>query len=584
MVTSDEFIEKFISFFKGKGHKIIPSSSLIPENDSTALFTVAGMQPLSPYLMGEPHPLGKRLCGVQKCIRTNDIDEVGDGTHLTFFEMLGNWSLGDYFKEEAINWSLQFLTEELKLPKEKLAISVFKGNKKIKADSKSARIWRKIGINEERIAYLGEKDNWWGPVGETGPCGPDTEMFYWTGKDNPPKKFNPSNEKWVEIWNNVFMEYEKKENGEFSPLKQKNVDTGMGMERVLAILNRKENIFQTEIFLPIIKRIKEFSSKFDERRARIIADHIKASVFLISAGVNPSNVQRGYVLRKLIRRAKREGTFLGINKPFLGNLVGEITFIYQKRYPELIEKKDEIIKVINGEEKLFQSILNKGEKLVKKIKRGKNTGKEAFNLYQTYGLPIEVTEEIASRLGFKIDRGKFEEELKRHQQLSKTAAKGMFKSGLADNSPMVTKYHTATHLLHQALRQILGEEVRQMGSNITSERLRFDFSFPRKLTEEEKKKVEDLVNQKIKENLSVKREEMPLRKALESGALAFFREKYPEIVSVYIIADKKSGKIFSKEICSGPHVESTGELGKFVIIKEESSSKGVRRIKAVLKQ
>ncbi len=581
-MDSSEFISKFIHFFEEKGHKAIPSASLIPENDPSALFTIAGMQPLSPYLMGQPHPLGKRLCSVQKCIRTNDIDEVGDDTHLTFFEMLGNWSLGDYFKEEAISWSLEFLTSRIGLAKERLAVSVFKGGDGISPDKESADIWHRKGFPSERIAFLPKEDNWWGPVGETGPCGPDTEIFYWKKDSYPPEKFDPNNDNWVEVWNNVFMEYQKDSNGKFKLSKQKNVDTGMGLERVIALINGKDNIFETDLFSPLIEKIRLVIGDENKRAERIIADHIKASVFLIAEGVKPSNVERGYVLRKLIRRAKKEGYILGVREPFLAEIAENVFPIYKSRYPELLEGKNNILKEITTEENLFQEILSKGEKMVAKLKGKKDIGKEAFNIYQTYGLPFEVMEEIGKKKGINISKEDFNKELKRHKELSRTASKGTFKAGLADNSERVIKYHTATHLLHSALRKVLGDEVRQMGSNITSERLRFDFSFPRKLSEDEKKQVESLVNEKIQENLLVKREEMPLEKALSEGSLAFFKNKYPDIVSVYTIYNPKNGEIFSKEICSGPHVESTGELGKFVIIKEESSSKGVRRIKAIL--
>ncbi len=576
-MTAEQLREKFLKFFERKGHKIIPSAPLIPENDPTVLFTTAGMHPLVPYLLGEPHPLGKRLCNVQKCIRTNDIDEVGDDVHNTFFEMLGNWSLGDYFKKETIEWSFEFLTKELKLKPEKIAISVFKGEGKIPKDKESAEIWQSLGIPEKRIAYLGREDNWWGPAGKTGPCGPDTEMFYWAGSEPAPKEFNPEDRRWFEIWNDVFMEYNKTDKGKFVPLKQKNVDTGMGMERTLAILNNKENIFQTELFLPLFEKIRDLAEKKDERKERIIADHLKAATFILAEGVEPSNIERGYVLRRLIRRAKRYAKLMGIKTIFTHKIAQAVVNIYKDSYRELWKNREFIYNQLVNEEENFNEALNRGLKELEKISGKKISGQQAFDLYQTFGFPLEMTQEIAKEKGLEVDEKGFNQEMKKHQQLSRTAAAGRFKSGLADHSNQVIKYHTATHLLHTALRHVLGEKIRQMGSNITAERLRFDFSFDRKMTEEEIKKVEDLVNQKIKEDLAVKKEEMSLKDALASGALAFFKERYPEKVSVYMIDD------FSKEICGGPHVKRTSELGQFKIIKEESSSRGVRRIRAILK-
>jgi alanyl-tRNA synthetase len=585
-MRASELRQKFLNFFESKGHKVIPSAPLIPENDPTVLFTTAGMHPLVPYLLGQPHPLGKRLTSVQKCIRTVDIEEVGDDTHLTFFEMLGNWSLGDYFKEEAIEWSFEFLTKELGIPLERLAISVFAGDELVPRDEESAGIWEKLGVKKERIAYLGREDNWWGPAGKTGPCGPDTEMFYWCGGGEAPEIFDPADERWVEIWNDVFMEYEKTEEGKFLPLRQKNVDTGMGLERTLAALNGKSSVFETELFLPLMELIDSFAVQKkplnSELPKRIIADHIKAATFILAERLEPSNLERGYVLRRLIRRAKRQGRLLGIDKIFTPEIGEAVIKIYQADYPELKKEKEFILEQLKKEEEAFSKVLTKGLKMIEKIETPLISGKEAFDLYQSYGFPIEMTQEIAKEKGIKVDVDGFHQEFKKHQELSRQAAQGRFKSGLADHSKEVIRYHTATHLLHQALREILGKEVRQMGSNITKERLRFDFSFPRKLTPEEIKKVEDLVNQKIKEKLEVKREELPLTKALGEGALAFFKERYPELVSVYTIYDKKSGKVFSKEICAGPHVKNTSELGKFKIKKEEALGKGVRRIRAVL--
>jgi len=587
-MTAEGLRQKFLKFFEKKGHKIIPPASLIPENDSTVLFTTAGMHPLVPYLLGQPHALGKCLCGVQKCVRVGDIDKVGDAVHLTFFEMLGNWSLGDYFKKEAIEMSFDFLFKELNLSVEKMAVSVFKGEDDVPRDKESAKIWQKLGIMKSRIAYLSEKDNWWGPAGKTGPCGPDTEIFYWTGPSPSPKEFNPDDERWVEIWNNVFMEYNKTLQGNFVPLAQKNVDTGMGLERTLAVLNNKENLFYTELFLPIIKKIREMADKNNERAERIVADHIKSAVFILAEGIEPSNVERGYILRRLIRRAKRYAKILGINQIFSFHLAEIVIKIYQQAYPELGENKEFIINQLIKEEESFEKALGRGLKELDKLfpigqiseMKHRVSAKKAFYIYQSFGFPLEMIQEELAKRDLSVDEKEFEQEMKKHQQLSRTAAAGKFKSGLADYSEQVIKYHTATHLLHQALRQVLGKEIKQKGSNITAKRLRFDFSFPRKMTAEEIKKVEYLVNEKIKEDLEVKREEMSLEKALKLGALALPQGKYPGKVSVYTIGDEESP--FSREICAGPHVKRTSELGEFKITKEKSSSAGVRRIKAIL--
>ncbi|MBI2004212.1 hypothetical protein HYS72_01985 [Candidatus Pacearchaeota archaeon] len=700
-----ELIKKYIEFFKSKDHKEIPNSSLVPQNDPTVLFTTAGMHPLVPFLLGQKHPLGKKLCGIQRCIRTGDIEEVGDETHHTFFEMLGNWSFGDYWKKQAIEYSFEFLTKILKIPKEKLEVSCFKGDKDSPKDLEAEKIWKSLGI--KKIKFLGKEDNWWGPAGETGPCGPDTEMFVNS----------------IEIWNDVFMEYEKirrvilvdgmncvydenfkpnkelldiinkfnqhyvlvvnkfrekginviknydssydtnwiefsleeigvkkdneeyfkkllamfnpklnvediiyfdhkKENVEtaksfgitavqyenpnqiknfiennlykFLPAKQKNIDTGMGVERTISVLNNLKDNYLTDCFKPIIEKIeslsgKKYNSNKETTKAmRIIADHIKASVFIIADGVLPSNKEQGYVLRRLIRRAVRYGNFIGL-KNFIVD-VSEPVFEIYKDYKELKDKK-RILKILTEEEQKFNKTIEQGEKELMKVIREikpsafglKNKdkkllidGKTAFLLYQSYGFPLEFVQETAERYDIKVDKKEFEDELQKHQELSKTASAGKFKSGLADTSEKTTKLHTATHLLNEALRIILSKDVKQRGSNITSERLRFDFSFDRKLTLEEIKKIEELVNKKIKENIEVAREEMPLKKAFDSGAQGEFGAKYPEKVSVYSIGN------FSKEICTGPHVKNTKELGKFKIIKEESSSAGVRRIKAAL--
>ncbi len=570
-----QLIQKYIEFFKSKNHKEIPNSSLIPKEDPTVLFTTAGMHPLVPYLLGQKHPLGKRLVGIQKCIRTGDINEVGDNSHLTFFEMLGNWSLGDYWKKESIEYSFEFLTKILKIPKEKLEVTCFNGDKDSPKDLEAEKIWKSIGLN--KIKFLRKEDNWWGPAGETGPCGPDTEIF----------------SEGIEIWNNVFMEYEKDKNGNFLPAKQKNIDTGMGVERTVAILNKLKDVYLTDSFKPILERIEKLSGKKykeNEKAMRIISDHIKASVFIIADGIVPSNKEQGYVLRRLIRRAVRYGNFIGL-KNFIKKIAEPVFEIYSD-YRELKSNKEKILKELEKEELKFLETLEKGEALLmKKIREIKPSvfglekkdykiqeisGKDAFLLYQSYGFPPEFVKETAQRYNIKIDKKGFAEELKKHQELSKTASAGTFKSGLADSSKETTKLHTATHLLNEALRKILGKEVKQRGSNINPERLRFDFSFDRKLTDEEIKKIESLVNEKIQENLEVAREEMPLKKAFESGAQGEFGAKYPDKVSVYTVGN------FSKEICTGPHVKNTNELGKFKIIKEESSSAGVRRIKARL--
>jgi len=712
IATRQELIKEYVEFFKSKGHKHIPSLSLIPENDPTVLFTTAGMHPLVPFLLGQKHPLGKRLVDVQKCLRTVDIDEVGDRVHHTFFEMLGNWSLGDYFKKEAIEFTFEFHTKVLGIPIEKYAVSVFAGDKDAPKDEESAKIWQSLGIPKERIAFLPKEDNWWGPAGETGPCGPCTEMFYWTGKGKTPKKFDPENKDWVEIGNNVLMEYEKtkrvilvdgmgclydsdfnvnqelfdflnnlntkkilcinknkekakeiakgqdyeifsfegkinKDNKEFfikllkeyklapeeiiyfdhleanvksakstgilsevfktneliekfidenvygyKPLKQKNIDFGGGVERTLAVLNGIEDNYRTSLFLPIINEIEKQSGKkygYDDetdRAMRIVADHAKAAVFILGdvRGIKPSNVGQGYVLRRLIRRAVRYGRQLGIKGGFISKIAKIVLPIYPD-YQELHVNHKFIMAQLDEEESRFNITLEKGIKKFEEIAKetGKIIpGKEAFLLFQSYGFPIEMTEELAEERGVKVDLEEYNKEFERHQDLSRTASSGIFKSGLADNSETVRKLHTATHLLNEALRQVLSKEVRQKGSNITPERLRFDFNFPRKLTNYEIKKIETWVNDKIKQGLEVRREEVSLADALSSGAQAEFGAKYPELVSVYTIQSKDKKEFVSKEICTGPHVENTRELGSFRIIKEEAVAAGVRRIKAVV--
>jgi alanyl-tRNA synthetase len=580
-MDSSELRKKFLDFFEEKGHKIIPSASLLPENDPTVLFTTAGMHPLVAFLLGEKHPSGKRLTDAQKCIRTGDIDEVGDDTHLTFFEMLGNWSLGDYWKDEAIKWSFEFLTEELKIPLEKLAVSCFAGDEDAPKDEESAEIWEDLGIKKQRIAFLDKEDNWWGPAGETGPCGPDTEMFYWKLDTLAPETFNPEDKNWVEIWNDVFMQYLKDESGNYMGAEQKNVDTGMGMERTLAVLNGKNNVYETDVFLPIIKKIEELSGKEYsdyQKEFRIIADHIKASVFLASEQIMPSNVEHGYILRRLLRRAIRHGKVLEMPNDFLSELIKTVVKIYGDAYPDIKESVDGVIFVVAQEAEKFEKTLETGLREFEKLDNV--SGKDAFNLYQTYGFPIEMTEELAKEKGITVDLEEFKKELEQHQELSRTASVGMFKGGLADNSEETTKLHTVAHLMLAGLRKILGEHVVQKGSNITAERLRFDFAHTEKLNSEQVEDVENFVNGIIEKDLPVSCEEMTLEKARELNAMGVFESKYGEKVKVYTVGE--GDKIVSREICGGPHVDRTGILGHFKIKKQESSSAGVRRIKATL--
>ncbi|MEM0465496.1 MAG: alanine--tRNA ligase [Candidatus Pacearchaeota archaeon] len=583
-----KLIKSYIDFFKTKGHKEIENHSLIPENDPTVLFTTAGMHPIVPYLLGQKHPLGKRLVNVQRCVRTQDIDDVGDTYHHTFFEMLGNWSLGDYFKKEAIEFSFEFLTKKLKIPIERIAVTCFAGDENIPKDIESANIWMSLGIPKERIAFLGKENNWW-ETPSPGPCGPDTEMFYWKPNNKkPPKIFNPNDENWIEIWNDVLMEFVKDSNGKYSASKQPNIDTGMGVERTVTILNNLTDDYESDTFLPIIKRIEKLSNKEYgknqeiNKSMRIIADHIKASCFIIADGVIPSNIEQGYVLRRLIRRAIRHGKILGL-KNFTKEVVEPIFEIYDD-YNILKENKNKIIEELKKEERKFLETLEQGIKQFERIaKENKKeiSGKDAFLLYQSYGFPLEMTLELAKEKKIEVNTKEYYSELKYHQELSRTATQGKFKSGLQDyNSEINIKYHTATHLLHSALRKVLGPEVKQKGSNITPERLRFDFSFERKLTDKEIKKVEEIVNEAISKKLKVSCEEMTPTEAKEKGALGFFENKYGEKVKVYTIGDDKDP--FSKEICAGPHVKNTEELGTFKIIKEEAIASGIRRIKAKL--
>lgn len=596
-ITADELRSKYIEFFKSKNHVEISGKSLIPENDPTVLFTTAGMHPLAPYLMGESHPAGKRLTDFQKCIRTGDIDEVGDDSHLTFFEMLGNWSLGDYFKEESISYSFEFLTSEkyLNIPEERISVTVFAGDEEAPRDEEAACIWEKCGIPKERIHFLPRKDNWWGPAGETGPCGPDSEIFFDTGKNACGSSCRPgcSCGKYVEIWNNVFMQYRKNKDGSYSPLKNRCIDTGMGVERTVTMLQGKKSVYGTEIFASIIKSLEDISGKKygecteTDKSIRIIADHVRAACFILGdpKAVTPSNVGAGYILRRLIRRAVRHGKKLGIDNVFLHIPASAVIEQNKLPYPELKEKEEFILNELSSEENKFLETLKKGEAEYEKMLPGllKNPkkiipGRLVFKLYDTYGFPIELTEELAAEHGMTVDREGFNDAFKKHQEASRAGAEQTFKGGLADHSEQTTAYHTATHLLHQALKIVLGKHVEQKGSNITAERLRFDFSHPAPMTEAEKAEVERLVNEQIQKDIPITMEVMPLEQAKKEGATALFGEKYEDVVKVYSIGS------FSKEVCGGPHAERTGSLGRFVIKKEQSSSSGVRRIRAVLEK
>ena len=579
-----EIRNKYLKFFKEHGHAVIPSAPLIPENDPSVLFTTAGMQPLVPYLLGEKHPAGTRLTDYQKCLRTVDIDEVGDNRHLTYFEMLGNWSLGDYFKEESIKMSFEFLTKELNIPVEKLYVTCFKGDEDCPKDEISSECWKRAGILDGHIYFYGKDDNWW-IAGEEGPCGPDTEMFYDTGKPKCSENCQPSCDcgKYVEIWNNVFMEYYKTKDGKYEKLKQHNVDTGLGLERMTMLLQGKETPFDTEIFAPIMGKLEELSKVDNIESRRIVAEHLRASMMIISDGGRPSNIDRGYVLRKLIRRMSRHLNKLQIDLSELGNLIDLNIDILKEMYPELEKNKEIIKQIIIDEKDKFMKTLAHGEKEFEKAinkakQENKNIidGQTIFKLYETYGFPPEITADLAREKGFEIDNTEFEKLFKNHQEKSRMGSEQKFKGGLAEQNEKTIKYHTATHLLHKALQIVLGEHAKQKGSNITDERLRFDFSHPEKMTKEELQQVEDIVNEQIKRDLEVKCEEMTLEEAKKSGAMGLFENKYGDKVKVYTIGD------FSKEICGGPHVKHTGELGHFKIKKEESSSAGVRRIKAIL--
>lgn len=573
----------YINFFISKGHKQIPSAPVVPENDPSVLFNTAGMQPLIPYLLGEHHPYGTRLCDYQKCIRTNDLDEVGDTTHHTFFEMLGNWSLGDYFKKESISWSFEFLTKVLNIPVNKLAVTVFKGNDLIPFDEESYNKWLELGIKKERIA-LTEEDNFW-IAGSSGPCGPDTEIFYYRNDGEVPVNFDTNDDNWVEIWNNVFMQYFKDDFGKITELPKKNVDTGMGVERVTAILEGVNDNYLSSIWKDVIKVIEDVSFlpyKGNEKSMRIIADHIRTSIFISAdyAGIKPSNTDQGYILRRLIRRAIRHAKKLNIdiNSDWEQLIAKKIIDKYKKYYHELEDNENTVLEVLKNEKNKFNKTLEKGLKEFSKIVSNNKEidGLTAFHLYDTYGFPIELTVELAKEHGLKVDEEGFLENFKKHQELSRNSSGAKFKGGLAGNSEIETRYHTATHLLNAALKEVVSKDIHQRGSNITVERMRFDFNCDHKLTEEEKQKVENLVNKWIDEGLEVKCIEMTKEEALASGAECMFIDKYPDIVTVYEIGN------VSKELCGGPHVKNTKEIGKFKIVKEEASSAGVRRIKAVI--
>ncbi|MBU2575573.1 alanine--tRNA ligase [Patescibacteria group bacterium] len=607
MITAKELREKYFEFFKKKEHALIPSASLVPENDPTILFTTAGMHPLVPYLMGQKHPSGKRIVNVQKCVRTGDIDDVGDTMHLTFFEMLGNWSLGDYFKKESIPWSWEFLVDELGIDPGKLYITVYEGDENVPRDDESIKIWQglfkkasisagvadsssggsmddKLPGDMPRIFPLGREDNWWGPAGKTGPCGPDSEMFYDVGKDGCSDACCPgcSCGKYVEIWNNVFMEYNKKEDGTYEPLAQKNVDTGMGVERTVTILNGEDCVFESDTIRPVLDKVRELADQKSDESERIIADHIRSAAMIISDGVVPSNLDQGYVVRKLIRRAIRHARLIGISDMFCSKVALAVINIMRGQYPELKDNKDQIISEFDQEEEKFTKTLKKGLKKFKDLvsKEAMSdqaiNGKDVFDLFQTYGFPLEMTREMADEHDLSVDEKGFYEEFNKHQELSRTATQGRFKGGLADNSEQTTKYHTTAHLMLAGLREVLGKHVQQKGSNITAERLRFDFSHPQKMTDNQICDVQDFVNDAIVSDYDVECEEMNVDEAKEKHAVGVFDSKYGDKVKVYTIGN------LSKEICGGPHVERTGDMGEFKIIKEQPASAGVRRIRAVL--
>lgn len=594
-LTAYELRNLYLDFFQAKGHRLIPGSSLIPQNDPTVLFTTAGMHPLVPFLLGEPHPAGKRLCDCQKCIRTGDIDAVGDASHLTFFEMLGNWSLGDYFKQEAIAWSFEFLTspDYLAFNPSDLFVTVFEGSDAAPRDDESAQIWARLGMPESHIIFLGMDDNWWGPAGQTGPCGPDTEMFIDTGRPACGTACRPGCHcgKYFEIWNDVFMQYNKTTEGRYVPLQQHNVDTGMGVERTIALLQGKQSVYETELFAHVIEAIAAGSGKkFDEstditRAFRVVADHLRSAVFILGdeQGVAPGNLGQGYVLRRLIRRAVRFAKVLGLRVGFARPIAQTIIEQYRNVYPELEQNKDRTLNELSAEEEKFEKTLAQGlqelNKVIEQIKTHNQkilAGRVAFRLYDTYGFPVEFTQEICREQGIGMDLDGFQKAFKKHQEISRAGAEKVFKGGLADNSEATTRLHTATHLLHRSLQLVLGDHVRQKGSNITADRLRFDFSHSAKMTDEEIRKVEELVNEQIKAELPVTMEVMSLEEVKKRNATALFEAKYGDSVKLFTIGT------FSSEACGGPHVKNIRELGRFRILKEEASSAGVRRIRAVL--
>lgn len=600
-MNANELRSKYIEFFKSKNHVEISGQSLIPENDPSVLFTTAGMHPLVPYLLGEKHPAGTRLTDYQKCVRTGDIDEVGDPSHLTCFEMLGNWSLGDYFKKDSIAYSYEFLTSKdwLALDPRKISVTVFAGDENAPRDEDAANFWKAVGMPEDKIAYLPASDNWWA-AGPTGPCGPDTEIFYWVGEGLPPAGSNKGTDSanWMEIWNNVFMQFNRVDEKTLEPLPKQNVDTGMGLERTNCILQGKTSVYLTEVFQPIIQKIGELAGGYvygtDEEKdksVRIIADHSRSSVFILGdqKGVTPDRVGAGYVLRRLIRRAVRHGMKLGIDKDFMAEVAAVVVENFKNAYPELEQNSAKVYKELTAEEAKFRQTLKKGEAEFQKMlpnlmKNPKKiiSGKVAYNLYETYGYPLELTQELGAENGFTVDVEGFKEAERKHQEASKTAEAGKAKGGIAEQSEAATKYHTATHLLQQALVNVLGPQVSQKGSNINAERMRFDFTFERPMTPEEIKKVEAIVNEKIKEDLPVTMEVMPLADAQAAGARALFTNKYGEDVKVYTIGRDVKNDWFSKEVCGGPHVQHTAQIGDFKIEKEQSSSAGVRRIRATI--
>jgi alanyl-tRNA synthetase len=586
-MNAERLRECYQRFFEERGHQRLRSAPLLPENDPTVLFTTAGMHPLVPFLLGEPHPLGKRLVSVQKCIRTDDIDEVGDTSHLTFFEMLGNWSLDDYFKTESLTWSYAFLTQELGISPSRLAVTVFAGDEDAPRDEESATLWRRLGIPDGRIHYLPKKENWWGPAGATGPCGPDSEIFYDTGlPDHPGCRPGCSCGKWIEIWNNVFMEYNKTADGRYEKLAQRNVDTGMGVERTAAVLQGHDDLFESEVFRPIISRLEQLSGRRyaeNPKPFRVIADHLRAATFAIADGVYPSNIEAGYVVRRLIRRSIRYGRELGIPSEFCAAIASLVVELFGHVYPELERERSRITEEIAREETKFKATLERGMAEYRKVAdRVKAQGESmisagnAFDLFETFGFPLSLTVELAHQEGLTVDTAGFEVRFKEHQEVSRRGLERKFKGGLADHSVETTRLHTATHLLQAALRQVLGPEVQQRGSNITAERLRFDFSYPTRLAQEQIRQVEGLVNRQIERDLPVSCEVRPREEALQAGALAFFGEKYGDQVKVYTIGE------FSKEICGGPHVVHTGELGRFKITKQEQIGRGMQRIRAIL--